>query len=220
MKEAFLISLKLATFTTFLLIFISLLICPLLAFKEFKGKSFIVGLITIPLVIPPTVLGFYLILFFSPESLVGKIIKELIGKSPLFTFEGILIASVIYSLPLAILPTLSAMEKVRKEFIETAHIFGYSPFETYFKVIIPLSLNGIISSAIMVFAHTLGEFGVILMVGGNIPGETQTLSIFIYDSVQALDYKSAHKASFILILAALVIIGVLFLFTKRSRKYL
>jgi len=219
MKEAFLISLKLATFTTFLLTFISLLICPLLVFKEFKGRSFIVGLITIPLVIPPTVLGFYLLLLFSPESSVGNLIKEFLGKSPLFTFEGILIASVIYSLPLAILPTLSAMEKVKKEFIETAYIFGYSRLETYLKVIVPLSLNGIISSAIMVFAHTLGEFGVILMVGGNIPGETQTLSVFIYDSVQALDYKSAHKASLILILVALVIANLLFLSNKRSRKY-
>jgi len=209
-KEALLVSLKLAFLTTFILMLISLSLSPLLAFKNFRGKSVIVALITLPLVLPPTVLGFYLVLLFSPESPIGSLVKSILGKSLLFTFEGILVASVVYSLPLAVLPTLSAMQSVPREFIETAYIFGYSKLETYLKVIVPLSAGGIITSAVMVFAHTLGEFGVVLMVGGNIPGETQTLSIFIYDSVQALDYESAHKASALLILIALIMVSVLY----------
>ncbi len=199
MKEALILSLKLASLTTLFLIILSLIVSPLIALKRFRGRGFILGLLTVPLVIPPTVLGFYLVLLFSPESFLGKLIVKILGKSILFSFEGILIASLIYSLPFAILPVVSAMSEIRREYIETSYVFGYSRLETYIKVILPLSLNGVLTAAILVFAHTLGEFGVVLMVGGNIPGETQTLSIFIYDSVQAMDYTTAHKASLILI---------------------
>ncbi len=218
MKEALIISLKLAVLTTVILMIFSLLVSPLIAFKRFKGRAIILGLLTTPLVIPPTVLGFYLILLFSPESFLGKLITEVFGKSLLFTFEGILVASLIYSLPFAVLPVVSAMSEAKREYIETAYVFGYSKLETYLKVVLPLSLNGIITASILVFAHTLGEFGVILMVGGNIPGETQTLSIFIYDSVQAMDYETAHKTSLILVAVSLVTILLSFPLERKRIK--
>ena len=219
MKEALIISLKLAVLTTLILILFSLIISPILAFKRFKGKTLVLGLFTIPLVIPPTVLGFYLILLFSPESFLGRLITEIFGKSILFTFEGILVASLIYSLPFAVLPVVSTMSEIKKEYIETAYVFGYSKLETYLKIVLPLSLNGIITASILVFAHTLGEFGVVLMVGGNIPGETQTLSIFIYDSVQAMDYETAHKASLILVVISIIAVFLsLFLEKEKAQK--
>ncbi|NPB08123.1 MAG: molybdate ABC transporter permease subunit [Aquificae bacterium] len=199
MIEALLVSLKLSFLTTFLLLLFSLVVSPVLAFGSFRGKGFLLALFTVPLVLPPTVLGFYLILLLSPESLLGKFLAGLLGSTPLFTFWGILIASLIYSLPFAVLPVVSAMERVRKEYIETAFVFGYSKLETYFRVVVPSSLRGFSTAAVLVFAHTMGEFGVVLMVGGNIPGETQTLSIFVYDSVQALDYDTAHRASLLLV---------------------
>ena len=217
MKEALIISLKLALLTTVILMFFSLLISPILAFKRFKGRALILGLLTTPLVIPPTVLGFYLILLFSPESFLGRLITEILGRNLLFSFEGILMASLVYSLPFAVLPVVSAMSEVKKEYIETAYVFGYSKLETYLKVVIPLSLNGIITASILVFAHTLGEFGVVLMVGGNIPGETQTLSIFIYDSVQAMDYETAHKASLILVVISILTVFLSFILEKRAK---
>jgi len=199
MIQALLLSLKLAFLTTLLLLFFSFLVSPLIAFGRFRGRGLLLALFTVPLVLPPTVLGFYLILLFSPENTIGRFISELLGGSPLFTFKGILIASLIYSLPFAVLPVVSAMEKVRREHIETAFVFGYGKIETYLRVVIPSSLQGFSTAAVLVFAHTMGEFGVILMVGGNIPGETQTLSIFVYDSVQALDYETAHKSSLLLV---------------------
>ncbi len=219
MKEALIISLKLALLTTVILMFFSLLISPILAFKRFKGRALILGLLTTPLVIPPTVLGFYLILLFSPESFLGRLITEILGRNLLFSFEGILMASLVYSLPFAVLPVVSAMSEVKKEYIETAYVFGYSKLETYLKMVIPLSLNGIITASILVFAHTLGEFGVVLMVGGNIPGETQTLSIFIYDSVQAMDYETAHKASLILVVVSLIVIFLSSFLEKKNVKF-
>ncbi|AAC06461.1 molybdate ABC transporter permease subunit [Aquifex aeolicus] len=217
MKEALFLSLKLSFFTTLILLLISLVLSPLLAFKEFKGKSLVVALVTLPLVLPPTVLGFYLILLFSPESPFGKLVQSILGKTLLFSFEGLVVASVIYSLPLAVLPLTSAMEKIPKELIYTSYVFGYGKVETFFRVILPLSLNGLITSVVMSFANTMGEFGVVLMVGGNIPGETQTLSIFIYDAVQALDYKTAHRASVLLVGVSLLVMFIVLKVRGRVR---
>jgi len=217
MKESLLLSLKLSFVTTLILLFISLILSPLLAFKEFKGKSLLLAFVTLPMVLPPTVLGFYLVLLFSPESFLGQLIKKILGKTLLFSFEGLVVASVIYSLPLAVLPLVSAMEKIPRELIYTAYVFGYTKLETFFKVILPLSLNGLITSVVMSFANTMGEFGVVLMVGGNIPGETQTLSIFIYDAVQALDYETAHKASATLVAVSLLVMFVVLKVRGRAR---
>ena len=218
MKEALLISLKLATLTTVILILFSLLVSPILAFGKFKGRGVLIALLTVPLVLPPTVLGFYLILLFSPENPFGRLLVETFGKGLLFTFEGILVASIVYSLPFAILPVVSAMKEIKREYIETAYVFGYSKVETYFRVIVPQSLRGILTASILVFAHTLGEFGVILMVGGNIPGETQTLSIFVYDSVQAMDYRTAHKASLLLVAISITAVLLSLLLEKKKAQ--
>jgi len=215
MWEALSLSLKLAFSTTFILLSFSLLLSPLLAFKEFKGKRLLLLLTLLPLVLPPTVLGFYLLLLLSPESPLGAFLARLLGEPLLFNFKGLLLASLVSSLPLALLPVVGAMEGVKREYLETAFVFGYSPLETYLKVVLPLSRGGIVSAALLVFAHTLGEFGVLLMVGGNVPGKTQTLSLFLYDAVQAMDYETAHKASLLLLFTSLAV--GLFLLTLERR---
>jgi len=218
MWEALTLSLKLAALTTLLLLAFSLILSPLLAFGEFRGKRVLLLLTLLPLVLPPTVLGFYLLLLLSPDSPVGALLTRLFGEPLLFNFKGLLLASLVSSLPLALLPVVGAMETVKREYLETAFVFGYSPLETYLKVVLPLSRGGIVSAALLVFAHTLGEFGVLLMVGGNIPGKTQTLSLFLYDAVQAMDYKTAHKTS-LLLLSLSVGVGLLLLSLERRGTF-
>ncbi len=217
MIEALLISIKLSLFTTLTLFIISLPLAYVLAYKNFPLKFLLEFLIISPLVIPPSVLGFYIIYFLSPESVIGKALKHIFGKTLLFSFEGILLASVISSLPFGVLPLKSAFKSVKKRYIEIAYVFGYSPLETFFKVILPNAKTGIFVSLSLVFAHTMGEFGVILIVGGNIPGETQTLSIYIYDEIQALNYASAHLASFILLVSSFIGLLAIFISERKER---
>ena len=199
MVEALLLSIKLALLTSTVLIVISLAIAYILCFTSIRGKTLIEAVILSPLLIPPTVLGFYLIKLFGNETLVGRLLEDVYGKSILFSFEGLLIGSLIYSLPLGVLPIKDSFSAINRRYIEIAYIFGYSKSETFRKVILPNSVNGMVTSFALVFAHTMGEFGVVLMIGGNIPGETQTLSIYIYDEVQSFNYASANLASLTLL---------------------
>jgi len=215
MEEALVLSLKLATLTTITLLLISLGLAYLLSFVSFPGKGILEALILLPIVLPPTVLGFYMVYALGKESFLGEVVQMLMGRSLLFSFEGILLASLIYSLPFGVFPIRDAFQNVHRRYVEIAHVFGYRSWETFLKVILPLSWGGILTSCALVFAHTMGEFGVILMVGGNIPGETQTLSIYIYDEVQALNYREAHKASLTLLLVSLISLSVVFFLRKR-----
>ncbi len=209
MFEAVVLSLKLSIITTVVLVTLSLPLSYLLAYRDFRGKEVLEAALLLPILLPPTVIGFYLILLLSPKSPLGSVYEALFGRPILFSFEGLVVGSLIYSLPFAVFPIKDAFMSVDRRYIETAYVFGYSKIETFLRVILPISSRGIFTAVVLVFAHTMGEFGVVLMVGGNIPGETRTLSIYIYDEVQALSYGEAHRASLLLLgvsLTALILI--------------
>ncbi len=218
MVEALFVSLKLSFATTFITLIIVFPLALALAYGSFKGKLILEALLTLPLLLPPTVLGFYLILAFSPNSPVGGLLEELFGTTPLFNFWGLLLGSVIYSLPFGAFPIRDALRSVDRRYIYTSYLFGYSKLETLFRVIIPNAKEGIITAAALVFAHTMGEFGVVLMVGGNIPGETRTLSVYVYDEVQALNYSQAYRASLTLLAVSVLSLSLILLLRRRVRR--
>lgn len=187
----FLVSFKLALWTTLLLMPIGLLLGRWLAFSRFKGKSWVESMLFLPLVLPPTVIGYYLLVLFSPDSFAGALSTRLLGQPLVFTFEGLVVASVIVNLPFAIQPVQLAYSSLPYEIREAAWVSGLSPIKTWWHIELALSWQGILAAATLVFAHTLGEFGVVLLVGGNIEGVTRTVSIAIYDSVQAFDMNRA-----------------------------
>jgi molybdate transport system permease protein len=193
------LSLKLALITTVILVIMAAPLTYLLVYIRFAGKSFFEALLSLPMVLPPTVLGFYLLLVMTPQGNIGRFWKAVTGSPLIFTFAGIVAASLVYSLPFAIQPMKAAFEKIDRRLLESAYVLGLSPMAAFFKVIIPNAINGLAASAILVFIHTLGEFGVILMVGGSIPGETRVASIAIYEAVEALRYQDAAMMCLILV---------------------
>ena len=209
------LSLKLAFWTTLILLIISVPLGYFIAYSKKKIFSLIELLSALPLVIPPTVLGFYFLLFFSKEGTIGKLWYKIFGKQLVFSFEGIVLASVIYSLPMMIFPIVSGYRSVPKNLIEASLTLGKSHIETLFKVVLPNMKASIFSGIALTFAHTLGEFGVVLMVGGNIPGETRVVSIAIYDAVEAIDYKTAHFYSSILLFVSFLTLLIFYRLNKR-----
>jgi molybdate transport system permease protein len=199
------ISVKLAFVSTCILLILSTPLAYLLARSSFAGKTFLEALINLPMVLPPTVIGFYLLLLLGQKGFVGRFWHHITGANLLFTFTGITIAAVVYSLPFALQPMKTAFEKIDRRLLENADVLGLSPVTAFFRVVIPNSVNGIAASAILVFAHTMGAFGVLLMVGGSIPSETRVASIAIYEAVQALNYREAG-------LLCLAILPVCYLF--------
>ena len=203
------VTVKLATLTALILILIGLPIAYWLSFSRRRWKFLVESIVALPLVLPPTVLGFYILVAIGPRSPLGRFYASLVGHPLPFTFEGLLFASVLYSLPFAVQPFATAFDQIDRRFIEASWTLGVSRFRTFVKLILPLSKAGVITGAILSFAHTLGEFGVVLMVGGNIEGETRTVSIDIYDEVQALNYAGAAKtALFLLAISYLVLLIV------------
>ncbi len=203
------LTLKLASLTSLVLLVIGLPIAYWVSFSRWRWKFLVEAVVALPLVLPPTVLGFYILVAIGPYSPVGRLYADLVGHPLPFTFEGLLIASVLYSLPFAVQPFASAFDQVDRRLIEASWTLGVSKLGTFFKLIIPLSMAGVITGAVLSFAHTLGEFGVVLMVGGNIEGVTRTVSIDIYDEVQALNYAGAAKtAAFLLVVSYAVLLVV------------
>ncbi len=195
----FYLSAKLALVTTLLLLFVGAPVAYWLSFARFRGKSLVEALVNLPLVLPPTVLGFYLLVVMGPKGWAGRIWELLTGGTLIFSFSGILVASMVYNLPFSIQPLKAAFGKIDYRLIESAYVLGLSRTGAFFRVILPNSLGGLASSAILVFVHTLGEFGVILMVGGSVPGKTKVVSIAIYEAVEALRYHDAAVMSLLLI---------------------
>lgn len=210
--SALILTIKLSLLATLILLVFSLPFSWWLARTRSRLKPAIEALIAMPLVLPPTVLGFYLLLAMSPDGILG----QLVDGSLAFSFEGIVIGSLIYSLPFVVQPMQAAFSRVDRQTMESAAVIGASPIDRFFSVAIPMALPGIISAAVMGFAHTIGEFGVVLMIGGSIPDETRVLSIAIYESVELLDYRSAHLMSGSLILCSFVLL--LLVYTK-GHKY-
>jgi len=200
------VTLKLATLTALALVVIGLPIAYWVSFSRWRWKFLVESVVALPLVLPPTVLGFYILVAIGPHSPVGRLYTDLVGHPLPFTFEGLLIASVLYSLPFAVQPFAAAFDQVDRKLIEAAWTLGVSRAGTFFKLILPMSVAGVVTGFVLSFAHTLGEFGVVLMVGGNIEGVTRTVSIDIYDEVQALNYVGAAKTSLLLLAVSYLIL--------------
>jgi molybdate transport system permease protein len=217
---AFNLSLKLSLTTVLILTPLAIFIGQLFARQDFIGKSLLQALITLPLVLPPTVLGYFLLVTFSPNLGLGAWLAETLHLRLVFSFEGLLLASVIVNLPFAIQPMQRAFSQIPLEIREAAQCCGLNPWRVLWKIELPLAWPGVILGMIMTFAHTLGEFGIVLMVGGNIPGETQTLAIAIYEKMQLFDQASAAIMALVLLLFSLLTISLsLWLATKSEDKY-
>jgi molybdate transport system permease protein len=217
--QALILSLKLSAWTLVLLLPIGLLTGRLIAWRRFRGHTLLQALLALPLVLPPTVLGFYLLLAFSGDGALGSVYQSLAGKTLAFSFEGLLIASILFNIPFAVQPLQRAYESIPADVRDAAACCGMSAWEQFRVVELPLIWPGLLGAAVLVFAHTLGEFGVVLMVGGNIPGETRTVAISIYDSVQAFDNRSAAIMSGVLLLVSLVAIALVFAVGNRQQRH-
>lgn len=193
------LSLVLATLTTAILLAVGIPVAHWLATTRRRVRPLVEAVVALPLVLPPTVLGFYLLYALAPRTALGRGWETLLGSPFPFSFGGLLVASVLYSLPFAVQPIAAALAAVDPRLVEASHVLGASRLATFFRVNLPLAWHGVVSGAVLAFAHTLGEFGVVLMVGGNIPGETRTLSIAIYDHVQALEYGAANRTALLLL---------------------
>ncbi len=211
----FWLTLKLAFWTTLILLIIGIPIGYYLAYTKYKINLLFEAMVNLPLVIPPTVLGFYLLLILNPKGIIGSLWHKLFGKSLVFHFEGIVVASVIYCFPVMINPLVSGFRSVPKNLIEVSLTLGKSKLETLIRVILPNMKFSVLTGIVLTFAHTLGEFGIVLMIGGNIEGETKVVSIAIYDAVEKLDYSTAHIYSAILLVLSLLTILSVYILNRR-----
>lgn len=203
------ITFKLAAVTTLILLVMGTPLAWWLARTRFRYKTVLEAVVALPLVLPPTVLGFYFLVALGPQGVVGKMMQALGGEPLTFRFAGLVVGSVFYSLPFVVQPLQNAFQAVGRRPLEVASTLRASPLDRFFSVAVPLARPGFISAAVLGFAHTVGEFGVVLMIGGNIPGRTQVLSIAIYDHVEALDYGSAHwLAGGLLVLSFVMLLTV------------
>jgi molybdate transport system permease protein len=203
------LSLELATLTVLLLLLVATPLAWWLAFTRSRARAAIEALVALPLVLPPTVLGFYLLILLGPAGPIGRFWVELTDTTLTFSFAGLVVASVLYSFPFAVQPLQGAFESVGRAPLEAAATLGASPLQTFLRVASPLALRGYITAAVLAFAHTLGEFGVVLMVGGNIPGRTKVVSIAIYEHVETIEYGQAHVLSAgLLVFSFAVLLGV------------
>jgi molybdate transport system permease protein len=214
--QAFFTSLKLASATSIILMLIALPLSYWIAFSKWRWKFLVEAVVALPIVLPPTVLGFYVLVAMGPRSPLGRWYESIAGHGLPFTFEGLVLASVLYSLPFAVQPVAASFSSVDRRLIEASWMLGISNTGTFFRVIVPQSWAGVMTGLILSFAHTLGEFGVVLMVGGNIPGITRTLSIDIYDQVQALNYSSAAATSTVLLVLSFVILCVVYGLNRKA----
>ena len=209
------LSLKLAFATTLILVPLAVVLARPLAWRRFPGKGAVEALIALPLVLPPTVLGYYLLVALGEASVVGQAYRSVFGRSLVFTFDGLLLASVIFNLPFAVQPIQRALDGIQREVREAAWCCGLTPWRTLWSIELPMAWQGILAAIALTFAHTMGEFGVVLMVGGSIPGETQTVAIAIYDRVQAFDDRAAANMSALLVLLSFAAIASIHFLTRR-----
>lgn len=212
---ALVITLKLATVSTFILLVLGTPLAWWLARTQWRFKFLLEAVIALPLVLPPTVLGFYLLVALGPHGPVGGLMERLGGQSLAFTFTGLVIGSIIYSMPFVVQPLQDAFAAVGRRPLEVAATLRASPLDRFFTVAIPLARPGFLTAMVLGFAHTVGEFGVVLMIGGNIPGQTQVLSIAIYDHVESLEYAQAHWLSGGLLLLSFLMLVSVYVFNRR-----
>lgn len=214
---AIVLTARLSACTAVALLVLGLPIAWWLANTRWRGRLFVEAFVALPLVLPPTVLGYYVLVALGPKTWLGQWYQKLSGHTLPFSFEGLLIASVLYSLPFAVQPFTAAFRTIDPHLVQASLNIGATPWRTFWKIVVPLAWPGIISGMVLSFAHTLGEFGVVLMVGGNIPNVTRTVSISIYDHVQSLDYAAATRTSLFLLVVSFVVLSVTYALQRNFR---
>jgi molybdate transport system permease protein len=213
--QPIILTFKIALAVCAILLVIGTPIAYWLAFSNQRWKFMAEAVTAMPIVLPPTVLGFYILVAIGPSSPLGRFYSDLFGRGLPFTFQGLVLASVIYSFPFMVQPMAAGFAQVDRNLVSASWILGASRLKTFFRVILPLSMGGVLTGMVLSFAHTLGEFGVVLMVGGNIPGSTQTIAIAIYDDVQALDYASANHTALLLLAFSFITLSVTYAVNRR-----
>jgi molybdate transport system permease protein len=214
--QSLLLSLQLAFCVCAILLVLGTPIAYVLAFSRWRGKFLLEALVALPLVLPPTVLGFYALLAMGPHGPLGKLWFWAFGHGLAFTFTGLLIASVLYSFPFAVQPLIASFESIDAKLLGASAVLGAGKLRTFTRVILPLSVPGIVTAIVLSFAHTLGEFGVVLMVGGNLGGITRTVSIDIYDRVQSFEYAAANRMAFLLLLISFAVLSIVYAVNRRA----
>src|SRR6266567_712166 len=216
--QAFWLTIRLAFSVTALLLMIGFPLAYWIAFSNWRWKFLVEAIVGLPIVLPPTVLGFYVLIALGQRSPFGRWWQSMTGHTLAFTFAGLVIGSVLYSLPFAVQPLAASLSAVDARLLAASAVLGVSKFRTFWRVIVPLSVSGLVTGIALSFAHTMGEFGVVLMVGGNIPGVTRTLSINIYDQVQDLNYSSANTTALVLVAIAFMLLSLVYSFNRRLWK--
>ncbi len=214
----FILSFKLASVTTVILFLLSLPLAWYLSQSSSKTKPFLEAVTALPIVLPPSVLGFYILVVLSPNSAVGDFFEDLFGVKLVFTFSGLVVASCFYSLPFMVQPLQSGFESLNKHMLEASYLAGKSKFQTVLRVALPNIKPSLITALIITFAHTVGEFGVVLMVGGSIPGETKVASVAIYEMVEVMEYGTAHIYSAFMVLLSFIVLLSVYIFNHSQRK--
>ena len=214
----FILSFKLAGVTTVILFVLSLPLAWYLSQSSSKSKPFLEAVTALPIVLPPSVLGFYILVVLSPNSAVGAFFEDLFGVKLVFSFTGLVVASCFYSLPFMVQPLQSGFESLNKHMLEASYLAGKSKLQTVMKVALPNIKPSLITALIITFAHTVGEFGVVLMVGGSIPGETKVASVAIYEMVEVMEYGTAHIYSAFMVLISFIVLLSVYIFNHSQRK--
>ena len=213
--QAFLVTIRLAVLVAAILVLIGLPIAYWITYSRWRWKFLLEAVVALPIVLPPTVLGFYVLVALGPHSPIGRWWEALTGHTLAFTFQGLVIGSLLYSLPFAVQPFAASFAAVDPKLIAASATLGASKLRTFSRVILPLSASGLVTGVALSFAHTMGEFGVVLMVGGNIPGVTRTVSIDIYDQVQASNYASANETALVLLTISFVVLSAVYALNRR-----
>jgi len=214
--QALTLTLQLAVTVSVILLVVGVPLAYWLAFSPRRWKVFVEALVSLPIVLPPTVLGFYLLIALGPLSPIGRWYQAISGHTLAFTFGGLVIGSVLYSLPFAVQPMTTSFAAVDRRLLEASALLGASRWRTFWRILLPLGLPGVLTGFVLSFAHTLGEFGVVLMIGGNIPGATRTISILIFDQVEALDYAAANRTALLLLALCFAVLALLHALRRRA----
>jgi molybdate transport system permease protein len=213
--DALFLSLRLALCVSAILLFIGTPVAYWLAYSNWRGKFLLESVVALPLVLPPTVLGFYALVAMGPRGPLGKLWIAFFGHGLAFTFGGLILASVLYSFPFTVQPLIASFEGVDRKLLDASAVLGAGSLRTFWRVILPLALPGVITAVVLTFAHTIGEFGVVLMVGGNLAGVTRTVSIDIYDHVQSLEYAEANRMALVLLAISFAVLSVVYAVNRR-----
>jgi molybdate transport system permease protein len=213
--ESLWLSFKLASCVSAVLMAIAMPVAYWLAYSNWRGKFLLESIVALPLVLPPTVLGFYALVAMGPRGPLGKLWIAFFGHGLAFTFAGLVLASVVYSFPFAVQPLIASFETIDRKLLDASAVLGAGKMRTFGRVILPLSLPGLVTALVLSFAHTLGEFGVVLMVGGNLAGVTRTVSIDIYDRVQSLEYGAANRLALVLLVISFGVLSVVYAVNRR-----